>query len=289
MTQRIDPNFDPGMRSSIELLWGPSPTEPGEIRGRTIRGRARYSADEAIRAATSAMLSRFGDDLRAFGRRRRRCGYAHSARVATCRDADCQDWLDQVVAWHNERFGPRHFDITLAKVFGLSSGGGLSLQVPGESWRDAFDPSVVALDLGVNRDWVTTHIGIHSAATKSDLHDLVDRLWPEIVQMRARAGIVTAAETPGNGRAGRLDRPVRATYWRLRQFQGLTLAKIADEWEGLTRTWSEMPDDAQVDRWRLEYPAWLEWHARGERGSVERFEEVGSVQRAIAKLRNLTS
>jgi hypothetical protein len=288
MAQRMSPDFDPGMRSSIELLWGLSPTDPDQIRGRTVRGRSRYSTDEAIRAATSAMLPRSGDDLRTFARSRPRCGYAHSAGVASCRDADCQSWLNEVVAWHAERFGPRHFDITVATVFALSVGQPLSLQVSDGSWRDAFDPSVVALDLGVKRQWVMADIGIHASATKSDLHDLVDRLWPEIVELRARAGLSAFSESPSNGRAGRLDRPVRATYWRLRQFHGLTVAAIADEWELLTRRWSEMDADGQVDLRRLEYPAWLEWRARGVRASAECFEEVGSIQRAIAKLRSLT-
>jgi hypothetical protein len=289
MAQRMTLDFDPGMRSSIELLWGPSPTEPGEIRGRTVRGRARYSTDEAIRAATSAMLPRFGDDFRAFARRRPRCEYAHSARVASCLDADCQSWLDEVVAWHAERFGSRHFDISLGNVFAFPSGRLPSLHVSDGNWRDAFDPSVVALDLGVNQDWVTTQIGVHSEATKSDLHDLVDRLWPEIVELRAKAGMRKLGEASSNGRAGRLDRPVRVTFWRLRQFQGLTLTAIAEEWEALTRAWCDMGSDGEVDRCRLEYPAWLEWHARGERALTERFEEVGTVQRAIAKLRRLTS
>jgi hypothetical protein len=52
--------------------------------------------------------------------------------------------------------------------------------------------------------------------------------------------------------------------------------------------WSHL-GDGQVDRHRLEYPAWIEWKRRGAAAAVERFDEVGSIQRAIAKLRDLNA
>ena len=170
----------------------------------------------------------------------------------------------------------------------LSISGSLSLRVPDGRWRDALDPAVVALDVGVNRAWVTAQLGIHTTATKADLHDLVDRMWPEVKQLRRSAGVAELAESRSNGRSGRLDRPARAMYWRLRQFHGLTLGAIADEWETLTQSWSEVGSDGRIDRRRLEYPAWLEWRSRGHTAGIERFEEVGTIQRAIAKLRRLT-
>jgi hypothetical protein len=289
MAERMDPDFDPGLRSSIELLYGPEAAQLGEIRGKTVRGRARYSPDEAIRAATRAILARQADDLTAFARRRPACGYVHGATLAECRDPVCQAWLDEIAAWHTERFGPRHLDLTLGDVLWLSTGRHLSLNVSDGRWRDSFDPAVVALDLGVNRTWVTMQVGIHTSATKADLHDLVDRLWSEVDELRVRARLVGPAVVRSNGRVGRLDRPDRATYWRLRQFDGLTVAAIADEWETLTSEWTEAGPDDRVDRRRLEYPAWLEWRHRGRSAGVERFEDIGSVQRAIAKLRQLTT
>lgn len=289
MTTSFAPDFDPGLRSSIELLYGPVPARREQIRGNTVRGRARYSAEEAIRAATRAVLPRFEDELVAFARSRPRCGYVHGAGSASCQDRSCQAWMDRVVAWHAERFGPRHFDLTLGDVLWLSTGRCLSLEVYDGRWRDVFDPAVVALDPVVNRSWVTAELGIHSSASKADLHDLVDRLWAEVEQLRHRTGAVEITQGRSNGRAGRLDRPARATYWRIRQFQGLTLARIADEWETLTRSWAELGDNGGVDRRRLEYPAWVEWASRENVAGVERFEEASTIQRAVSKLRQLTA
>ncbi len=47
--------------------------------------------------------------------------------------------------------------------------------------------------------------------------------------------------------------------------------------------------ESQVGPNRLEYPAWCEWRRRGALAGVERLEEIGSVQRALAKLGRLTT
>lgn len=281
--------FDPGLRSMIELLYGREPTRQGEVRGATVRGRARYSPHEAVRDATRELLPRLTTDLRSFARRRPACGYAHDARTQTCRDAVCQAWVEEVVAWHSERFGPRHFDVTLGAVLWMSTGRELSLDVSDGSWRDDFNPASVALDVIRKNEWVTAQLGIHRAASKSDVHDLIDRVWPHVESLRAASQSGLATSGRSNGRAGRLDRPARATYWRLRRFQGLSHPAILEEWEELTRTWAALAENERVDPRRAEYPAWLEWRRRGVLAEAERLEEVGTVQRGLAKLRRLTA
>lgn len=289
MTQTKLPDFDPGLRSSIELLYGSEPSRPGELRGETVRGRTRYSPEDAIRAATSQLLPRLSNELCAFARRRPACGYAHAATSPTCRDAGCQGWMDEIVAWHSDRFGARHFDLTLGAVLWISTGRELSLEVSNGRWRDTFAPSTVALDIAVNRAWVTAQIGVHATASKADLHDLIDRMWPQVERLREAARSRSETVRPSHARTGRVDRPARATYWRLRQFQGLSLVAILEEWEGLTRVWAKLGGEGRVNRRQAEYPAWVEWRHRGRTARVERFEEVGTIQRAIAKLRKLTA
>lgn len=132
-------------------------------------------------------------------------------------------------------------------------------------------------------------IGVHATASKADLHDLIDRMWPQVERLRQAAASRSETVRPSHARTGRVDRPARATYWRLRQFQGLRLAAIIDEWEGLTRAWAKLGAEGCVDPRRAEYPAWVEWRRSGRTAGIERFEEVGTLQRAIAKLRKLTA
>jgi hypothetical protein len=205
-----------------------------------------------------------------------------------CPDPGCQAWIDEIVAWHTARFGPRFSYVTYNAVGWMSRGRSLSRGVHDERSRDVLDPTTIAFDVLVDRQWVTTNVGIHATATKADLHDLVDRLWPEVEGLRRRSGQSTEEQPRSNGRGGRLDRPARATYWRLRQFQGLSFREILEEWVDLTLGWSQL-GEGQVDRDRLEYPAWIEWKRRGAAAGVERFDEIGSIQRAIAKLRNLNA
>jgi hypothetical protein len=197
--------------------------------------------------------------------------------------------MDEVVAWHTDRFGARHFDLSLGAVLWMSTGRELSLDVSDGRWRDAFEPATIALDVGVNRAWVTAQIGVHATASKADLHDLIDRMWPQVERLREAAQSRSRTVRPSHARTGRVDRPARATYWRLRQFQGLSLAAILEEWAGLTRAWAKLGDEELVDRRRAEYPAWVEWRRRGRTWGVERFEEIGTIQRAIAKHRKLTA
>jgi hypothetical protein len=196
--------------------------------------------------------------------------------------------MNGIVAWHSDRFGARHFDLTLGAVMWMSTGRELSLDVSDVRWRDEFHPAAVALDVGVNRAWVTAQIGVHASASNADLHDLIDRMWPQVEGLREAARSQSEKGRTSHARTGRVDRPARATYWRLRQFQGLRLTAILEEREGLTRGWAKLGPEGSVDRSRDEYPAWVEWRRRGRAAGVERFEEVGTIQRAIAKLRRLT-
>lgn len=286
-TQTI--TFDPGLRGSIELLYGPEPAKPGEIRGKTVRGKAHYSRQAAIEAAIRDVLPRMSSELRALARHRPGCSYVHgpTTRTPTCPDETCQRWIDEIVEWHTARFGPKFAYVTYNEVGALSAGGKLSLGIHDDRSRDTLEPVTIALDLAVNGDWLTSTLGIHAMATKADLHDLVDRLWPEIERLRLTSAPGRAEQSRSNGREGRLDRPARATYWRLRQFQGLSLQEILAEWAAMTKEWTH--GSSQVGRSRLEYPAWIEWKRRGASAGVEQFDEVGSIQRAIAKLRRFNA
>jgi hypothetical protein len=276
-------DFDPGLRSTIELLYGPDSASLGSIRGRTVRGRAPYSADEAIRAATRDLVARLADDLDSIGRDRPECNRVHSPSSPTCPNLTCKEWIDKVVSWHVERFGPRHVDVTFGAALWVTSGHRLNLGISDQSWRDLFEPTTVALDVGLNRAWITAQLGVHATATKADLHVLVDRLWPEIERVRE----ASRSKASPHSRLGRFDRPARASYWRLRQFQGLSLTAILEEWARLTKEWAESPR-AAVARTRVDYPAWTEWR-RAAGGRIEAFDEVGTIQRAIGKLRRLTA
>lgn len=281
--------FNPGLRASIELLYGPEPAKPGEIRGTTVRGKARYSQQAALETAIRDVLPRLDEELRALARRRPGCGYVHgpTARAPHCPDEACQAWIDEIVAWHTDRFGPRFACVTYNAVGWMSTGRSLSLGVHNEGSRDVLDPATLALDVVVDRDWVTTNVGIRATASKADLHELVDRLWPEVERLRLLSGQTSSDRARSNGRDGRLDRPARATFWRLRQFQGLSLQAILEEWAAMTEQWVRLGGEGRVDHDRLEYPAWIEWRRRGASAAVEHFDEVSSIQRAIAKLRDL--
>jgi hypothetical protein len=114
-------------------------------------------------------------------------------------------------------------------------------------------------------------------------------MWPQVERLRDSAKSRSRTVRPSHARTGRVDRPARATYWRLRKFQGLGLAAILEEWKGLTRGWAKLGDEESVDRRRAEYPAWVEWRRRGRTRAIERFEEIATIQRAIAKHRRLTA
>jgi hypothetical protein len=276
--------FDPGFRSSSEILFGPPAHPPGEIRGRSVRGRARYSTDEAVRSAIRHAVARLTPELAAFAKRRLNCGYAHSPSVASCPDVACEAWSTEVVAWHSERFGSRHFDITLSAVFELSRGRRPPLRVYNSTSREAFEPTTVALDPVVRQEWIEAALGLHGTATKADAHDLIDRLWPEVERMRAldkRAGTEVRP-----GRVGQLDRPARTVWWTLRRFAGLTIDEIVTEWETLTSEWHSAQSGPNPSE--LVYPAWLEWHDRGNRAGAERIAEPGTVARSVLKFRRLT-
>jgi hypothetical protein len=275
---------DPGMRASIELLFGPEPTPLGVVRGRTVRGPSKPSADQAIRAATRDLVHRLASELETFATRRPRCEYAMAPYIPTCPDPRCQAWFDDVIAWHAERFGPRHATVSVMAAWALSERRHLPISIHDGSKRDPCRPATVALDIVMSGDWTTAQLGIHGTASRADVHELVDRMWPEIERLRA----LSRPRSVPVGRLGVVDRPARTSYWRIRRHQGMTLAAIASEWEELTREWAANRAKP-VPIHQLEYPAYREWRRRRANASVEPIAEVGTIGRAIAKLNRLTS
>ncbi len=101
---------DPGMRASIELLFGSEPTPFGVVRGRTVRGPSKPSADQAIRAATRDLVHRLASELEAFATRRPRCEYVMAPYIPACPDPRCQAWFDRCHRVARRTFwpAPRH-------------------------------------------------------------------------------------------------------------------------------------------------------------------------------------
>jgi hypothetical protein len=276
---------DPGMRGLIELLYGPEPAPRGSAQGRTVRGPSKPSVDDALRVATRDLVHRLGDELKAFAvRRPPRCGYAMAPYIPTCPDPRCQAWFDEVIAWHAERFGPRHATVSVMAAWALADGRRLDLRISDDPAPDPARPATIAFDIEQDSDWTTALVGVHITASRADLHELVDRMWPEIERVRA-----SASRGPVRlGRTGVLDRPARTNYWRLRRSQGWTLAEIASEWEARTRAWS-LDRQAEVPIGDISYPAYREWRRRGVKAQAESFAELSTVGRAITKLNRVTS
>jgi hypothetical protein len=149
--------------------------------------------------------------------------------------------------------------------------------------RDPMRPLTLAMDIEPAKDWITAELAVHASASRADLHELVDRLWPEIERLRQLSKV-----EPRPRRLGALDRPARTTLWRFRRHEGRTLAAIADEWENLTREWAAHPDGS-VPPGRLEYPAYREWLQRGVDAGAETVAEVATISRAIAKFDRLSA
>jgi hypothetical protein len=275
---------DPDMRASIELLFGPEPTPVGVVRGRTVRGPSKPSADQAIRAATRDLVHRLASELETFATRRPRCEYVMAPYIPTCPDPRCQAWFDEVIAWHAERFGARHATVSVMAAWALSEGRGLPISIDDGPESDPFRPGTVALDIVMSGDWTTAQLGVHGTASRADLHALVDRMRPEIERLRA----LSRPRSVPAGRLGVVDRPARTSYWRIRRHQGMTLVAIASEWEDMTHDWAANRAKP-VPIHQLEYPAHREWRRRGANASVEAIAEVGTIGRAIAKLNRLTS
>jgi hypothetical protein len=267
------------------LIYGPEPAPPGTVRGRTVRGPSKASMDETLRATTRDLVHRHADELKAFGERRpAKCGYAMAPWIPNCPEPRCQAWFDEIVAWHAARFGPRYAAVSVMAAWALADRRRLDLRIADDSAPDPARPATIALDIEQNRDWATAMVGIHSTASRSDLHDLVDRMWPEIERVRTLAQ--TRPIRPG--RTGVLDRPARTAFWRLRRHEGRTLLDIATEWEALTRTWMIEPE-RDVPIGDLSYPAFREWRRRGAKAEIELFAELGTIGRAIAKLTRITA
>jgi hypothetical protein len=275
---------DPGMRASIELLFGPEPTPIGVVRGRTVRGPSKPTADQAIRSATRDLVHRLASELETFATRRPRCEYIMAPYIPTCPDPRCQDWFDEVIAWHAECFGPRHATVSVMAAWALSERRHLPISIDDGPENDPFRPATVALDILMSGEWTTAQLGVHGTASRADLHELVDRMWPEVERLRA----LSRPRSVPVGRLGVVDRPARTSYWRICRHQGMTLAAIASEWEDLTRDWAANRAKL-VPIHQLEYPAYREWRRRGANASVEAIVEVGTIGRAIAKLNRLTS
>ena len=141
-------------------------------------------------------------------------------------------------------------------------------------------PAVLTEGPSVHGSWTTFALHIHASASKSDVHEVIDRLWKET-----------------HTRSGRLARPVRAVYWRHLSARGRSHQKIADEWSELTGTWAGDPD-ASPTPGGVEYAAYEEWQeavrGRGRRGRTrseadgdEELVDASTVGRALEKLATL--
>lgn len=264
---------------------GRSQARVGPCGGLTVRGPSKPSTDEALRVTTRDLVHRLGDDLKPFAARRPpRCGYAMAPYIPSCPDPRCQTWFDEVIGWHAERFGPRHATVSVMAAWALADGHRLDQRIADDPAPDPARPATIALDIEQGRDWTTALVGVHVTASKADLHELVDLMWPEIERVRAS----TSRGSSRLGRTGVLDRPARTNYWRLRRYQGRTLAEIASEWEDKTRDWT-LDRRVEVPIGDLCYPAYREWRRRGAKAEIESFAEVSTIGRAIAKLNRVTS
>lgn len=267
------------------MIYGPESAPPGTVRGRTVRGPSKASMDETLRATIRDLVHRHADALSAFAERRPpRCGYAMAPWIPTCPEPRCQMWFDEIVAWHASRFGARYAPLSVMAAWTLADRHKLDLRIVDDPTPDPARPATIALDIEQNGDWATAMVGVHSAASRSDVHDLVDRMWPEIERVRA----LTRKRPVKPGRTGVLDRPARTAFWRIRRYRGRTLADIASEWEALTRAWLVEPE-REVPIGDLAYPAFREWRRRAAKAEIESFAELGTIGRAITKLTRITA
>jgi hypothetical protein len=236
-----------------------------------------------VKSATRDLVHRLANELEPLARRRPpRCNYAMAPYIPRCPDPRCQAWFDEVIAWHTERFGPRHATVSVMAAWTLSERRNLPLEVRHRG-RHPMRPVTLAMDIEPAKDWITAELAVHNSASRADLHELVDRLWPEIERLRQLSKV-----EPRPRRLGALDRPARTTLWRFRRHEGATLAAIADEWENLTREWAAHPKGS-VPPGRLEYPAHREWLQRGVDAGVETVSELTTISRAIAKFDRLSA
>lgn len=239
-------SFDPGTRYQHELLYGPA---IGSMP--TIPGLGQYSARDEILIATDQLIECQARDLMAAVGPKPRCDYAHGSQL-DCHDADCQGWLDSVVEWHKENVGGPHASRTAWAAIRLDLGWEPTPSISPERRRRVTDPVVLGEGPIVHGSWMTFAFHIHESASRSDVHELVDRLWKET-----------------HTRSGRLARPARAVYWRHLSARGRSHQKIADEWLELTSRWAGDPDASPTPA-DVKYAAYEEWlgavRERGRRG-----------------------
>jgi len=266
--------FDPGTRYLFELSYGPAPgSKP------LIPGLGQYSARDEILIGTDQLIECQARDLMAAIGPKPRCNYAHGSQLQ-CRDGDCQRWLDSVAEWHKKNVGGPHARLTAWAAICLDRGWVPRPAISVGMWRRGIHPAVLGEGPTVDGPWTTFALHIHDSASKSDLHELVDRLWKET-----------------HTRRGRLDRPVRAVYWRHRSARGLSHQKIADEWWELTRSWAGAPD-ASPTPGGVDYAAYEEWRdavqerdrrgrTRSEADGDEDVVEASTVRRALKRLAKL--
>ena len=239
--------FDPGARYLFEALYGP-PLGSKPL----IRGMGQYSARDEVLIATDQLIERQARDLKAAVGPKPRCNYAHGSQL-DCHDADCQRWLDSVADWHEKNVGGPHAGLTAWAAICLDRGWVPRPAISIGKWRREIHPVVIGEGPTVNGSWTTFALHIHDSASKSDVHDLVDRLWKET-----------------HTRSGRLARPARAVYWRHLSARGRSHQKIADEWLELTGRWAGDPDASPTPA-HVEYGAYEEWQgAVRERGRRRR-------------------
>ena len=267
-------SFDPGTRYQHELLYGPAvgsmPTTPGP---------GQYSARDEILIGTDQLIECQARDLMAAVGPKPRCGVSH-VRDFTCPDADCQRWLDSVAEWHTQNVGGPHDGQTVWAALRLDLGWVPTPTISEERRRSVTHPAVLTEGPSVHGSWTTFALHVHESASKSDVHDLVDRLWQET-----------------HTRRGRLARPARAVYWRHLSARGRSHQKIADEWWELTRSWAGAPD-ASPTPGGVDYAAYEEWRdavqerdrrgrTRSEADGDEDVVEASTVRRALKRLAKL--